>query len=1126
VQRHARLSQLYLECSELGAGEQADFLARSCGEDRELRVEVEAMLDFDSRRPGFLERGLGRSAGIPGLRPQALPRSIGKFRVVGCLGEGGMGTVFEAEQDHPRRTVALKLLRTGFSGPRLLRRFEQEGELLGRLEHPGIARIYEAGQVETELGPQPWLSMELVRGVPLTHWARAHPGPPRERLVLFAGVCDAVQHAHEHGVVHRDLKPANILVDGAGQPHVLDFGIARALDAVVRLTTQHLGAGEILGTLAYMSPEQASGETDAIDERSDVYSLGVILHELLAGELPYPIPERSLPDAVAAILEVEPRRLGRVQRAFRGDLEIIALTALEKDRRRRYASAAALAADVRHYLCNEPIEARPPSHAYVLRKFVRRNRLPVAAVSAVFLALAAGLVTSLRFGLGEAEQRARANPGEAEASAAAFQAGILAAQTLLDAGSFDAARTQLAATPVEMRGWAWGALDHRLNAMLAELAVPRVWNAAFRDDERVIVVDESGGACEWDAVTDERTWHDPGVPGARPIALARDGRMLLSALGEALFLCDPLGSGGATRIPFPAGEPAGGWRRAAIAPDGRRLAVATKDNALWLVEPGSSAPVERLAEPAKLVHNLAFSPDAHLLAVGTTQHMRLYDCERRGLVWDRRNSETVFQGLVFDPSRGLLIAGAAGGIRFFDLETGEVRETWSPYEIKTQSFGAPFDLALVPGGRLLAVLFSGGDLWLMDLDTREVRASAAHRGWKQVSLAVASGGEALLTCGRTDDAIRLWNAKPQPAEILQSESDSIYPLAISADGALVASGSWDGRAWIWDLRSGRRIAALDHRGHVDSVAFAPDGRTLACGSALGGLYLWDIRSGAALAHRPEIPAYAIRYAPDGSQLAIGHDAALRILDARTLEARAVMDVGAPNLTALAWSGDGRLIAVGTKGSTLGLWDVERREQVARVQGFPARQGMWDGLRSLAFSPDGARLATAWCSARLFLYSVPDLTLLCELTGHHQEVFAVAWSPDGRRLASGGRDNRLRLWNPDTGGLLLDLAAHDDYIFSLAFTGDGRRIVTGSGDGTVRLWDSAPASQRWAERARARRDHERLGPVVAALFDEVGDPSVVVERLTELPDLTDDDRRVAWNLVLERVAPVSGAGTSH
>jgi WD40 repeat protein len=481
--------------------------------------------------------------------------------------------------------------------------------------------------------------------------------------------------------------------------------------------------------------------------------------------------------------------------------------------------------------------------------------------------------------------------------------------------------------------------------------------------------------------------------------------------------------------------------------------------------------------------------------------------------------------MVFDPARGELIAGVAGGIQSFDLDTGEVRKDWSRYAIKTQGYGSAYDLAIVSGGQLLAVLFNYGHVRLMDLDTREVRASLDHPGKRRdVSLAVAPSGETLVTCGRSDETVRIWGVKPQPAEILQGESPSINPLSISPDGALIATGSWDGQARIWEVGSGRLIAALPHKGYGDSLAFAPDGRTLTVGSSRGGLSLWDTRSGASLTQLPDVRTVAIGYSPDGSRLAVGQTARIRILDAATLAGRLEIEIGVGKLSTLAWSGDGRLLASGTKGVDLFLWDAESGAQVAHVQGpRGVDYERWGGLLSTAFSPDGTLLAAGWGGAQVSLYRVSDLTLVRSLTGHAQEVFAVAWSPDGRLLASGGRDNHLRLWNPDTGGLLLDVDAHEDYIFSLAFTPDGRRLVTGSGDGTVRLWDSAPASVRWKERALAGRARERLAPMVTALFAETPEAARVAERIESLPGLAAEDRRMVWNLVLERARPVEPPG---
>ncbi len=321
-----------------------------------------------------------------------IPAAIGRYRILRLLGEGGMGAVYEAEQDQPRRLVALKVIRAAWASPDLLRRFGQESQALGRLQHPGIAQIYESGSAETEFGVQPFFAMELIHGRPLIEYAAGRKLNTRQRLELMIQICDAVHHAHQRGIIHRDLKPGNILVDESGQPKILDFGLARATDADAQATRQ-TDIGQLLGTLAYMSPEQVLADPLALDTRSDVYALGVILYELLAGKLPYLLP-KMLHEAVRTIQQADPAPLSSVHRDYRGDIETIVAKALEKDKTRRYASAAELAADIGRTLHDEPIIARPPGAAYQLGKFARRHKALVTGVSAVFVVLVLGIVAS------------------------------------------------------------------------------------------------------------------------------------------------------------------------------------------------------------------------------------------------------------------------------------------------------------------------------------------------------------------------------------------------------------------------------------------------------------------------------------------------------------------------------------------------------------------------------------------------------------------------------------------------------------------------------------------------------------------------------------------------------------
>jgi len=329
--------------------------------------------------------------------------SFGHYTIESVLGAGGMGVVYRARQERPAREVALKVIRPGLASSQALRRFELEAEALGRLQHPGIAQVYEAG---ASADGQPFFAMELVRGEPLTHFADSHELNTRQRLELFAKVCDAVQHAHTKGVIHRDLKPGNILVDGAGQPKILDFGVARVTHHDVQPVTVQTDLGQLIGTVPYMSPEQVEGDPAALDTRSDVYALGVVLYELLTGRLPYDLNRKLIHEAARIIREDEPTRLSSINRTLRGEVETIALKALEKDKSRRYQSASDLGSDVSRFLRDEPIVARPATRLYQLRKFAKRNKALVGGVLAAFVLLSAGLVGTT-YGLVQAERQRR-----------------------------------------------------------------------------------------------------------------------------------------------------------------------------------------------------------------------------------------------------------------------------------------------------------------------------------------------------------------------------------------------------------------------------------------------------------------------------------------------------------------------------------------------------------------------------------------------------------------------------------------------------------------------------------------------------------------------------------------------
>ncbi|MDO9453800.1 MAG: protein kinase [Stagnimonas sp.] len=344
----------------------------------------------------------------------SLPARIGPYRILGLLGEGATGRVYRAEQNEPQREVALKVLKTAGLSSETQQRFRRESELLAQLEHPGIARLYAAGVADSEAGPVPYLAMELVQGVDLMRYARERKLDQRDKLVLLSRVCQAVHYAHSRGIVHRDLKPANILVDATGAPRILDFGVARVAEQPAGMTL----AGQVLGTVPYMSAEQLAGGAQRSDPRGDVYSLGVIAYELLAGQLPYPgLSQSTVIEAIAIIRSGRIERLSKLSPATRGDVETVVMKAMAAESAQRYGSAAELAADVERTLSQQPIEARPPTAGYLLALFVRRHRAlsVIAAVALVGLILASAI--SIRYGLvaAAAQRQATARAAETEA---------------------------------------------------------------------------------------------------------------------------------------------------------------------------------------------------------------------------------------------------------------------------------------------------------------------------------------------------------------------------------------------------------------------------------------------------------------------------------------------------------------------------------------------------------------------------------------------------------------------------------------------------------------------------------------------------------------------------------------
>ncbi len=393
------VESVFQRAADLPAAQRGAFLDSACTGQPGLRDEVQALLAHWEHAPADFLVAAAPQRPEPATERASLPQRIGTYRIVRLLGRGGMGTVYEAEQAQPKRRVALKVIRLDVLSAETQRRFRQEAEVLGQLRHPGIAQIYESGIAElwfqgVPLPAQPYFAMELVTGQPLTRLA-ARPLDRRTALDLLVRVCDAVQHAHQQGIIHRDLKPSNIVVDEQLHPKILDFGVARVTGSDANAFSEHTRAGQLVGTLAYMSPEQLSGVA-RIDTRSDVYALGVLTCELLTGHPPVDVTRLPLPQAIRLLAERDARPAGPLRRELGSELYALFGRALERNPDNRYGSAAELASDIRRYLRHEPLAARPATSLYHFRKFARRNRTLVGAAAAVFIAISGAALWSSR----------------------------------------------------------------------------------------------------------------------------------------------------------------------------------------------------------------------------------------------------------------------------------------------------------------------------------------------------------------------------------------------------------------------------------------------------------------------------------------------------------------------------------------------------------------------------------------------------------------------------------------------------------------------------------------------------------------------------------------------------------
>jgi WD40 repeat protein/tRNA A-37 threonylcarbamoyl transferase component Bud32 len=1058
------------------------FLAGACGDDPNLRQCVEALLASHTEAGTFLAKPAGPvSPTGTHLVPitEKAGDKIGRYKLLQQIGEGGCGVVYMADQEEPvRRRVALKVIKLGMDTKSVVARFEAERQALAIMDHPNIARVLDAGATETG---RPYFVMELVRGVRITEFCDQQKLSTRARLELFMQVCSAIQHAHQKGIIHRDLKPSNVLVtiiDGVPVPKVIDFGIAKATNQQ-SLTDKTLFTAfeQFIGTPAYMSPEQAEMSGVDIDTRSDIYSLGVLLYELLTSQPPFDAGElvRSGLDGIRRTLrDQEPPKpstrlntlahgeLTTVARArhteapklvhlVRGDLDWVVMKCLEKDRARRYETANALAADIQRHLTNEPVVARPPSAVYRLSRLARRNKLAFAAAGAVTVALLLGLIIASwqavratraeqQARLAERAERAFSEQARADRDRASRAESDAQGKALIAKDAWAAARRNAYAAEINV---ALQALEEN-NLGRARDLLDRQRPKAGEEDLRGFEWRYLWQLCQGDEL---ETFHEDAAHGA---AFSPDGKWFACSGGKI-----SVRETASRKLVARLGSPSSSLSFSPTA----KLLASTTDFATKLWDTETWQEVRSLPDTT---FGCRFSPDGRWLVTGMAQGWRLWntqtwqpagDCAGKPPTWHGRSA------LAFSPDGQFLVTGDSDVFEIVDhLRVWRLPGLEELPPIRFGGFAGgipPISVAFSADGKQLIVGHWTGQIVVWEFASRKVLSTLYEHTGSVTAIALSADGKSFATTS-TDRTVIIWDAATyKPLVRQRGHVGEVWAGAMSPDGTTVVSCSADDTTKLWSTGTRHNDTILDGPGIL--MGFLGGGRQLVSLST-NSVCLWTPENGA----RIDFPAppslrtikglsgkpYDIK--PTEPFYAVGRGDGSVELWPMTVDAKAATwPAHDKEVAAVAFSADGKQLATSSANGEVKIWDSATRRETVRIEPVGRR------LFRLGFSPDGRTLAGAGASSRIWVWDVATGRQVVELGDHGYAVPALAFSPDGKLLATAAMPtDEAHLWELPSGQLLATLKGHVQGVIAVAFSPDGKTLATASHDRKVKLWNVA------------------------------------------------------------------------